>query len=304
MTNSVSEFVRKVREKHNKGFIGGSLYELLVRSYLSPLTRQTVSPFFKTKTPQKNWAFLVGCFNSGTTILREVLNTHPEISTLPREGIRFTSIFPDLHVNGWRRMILPNLASADMDLANARSLGQKAINDWSPWWKEGPVFLEKSITHSIRMDFLEQAFESPKFITTVRNGYCVAEGIRRRASPEGKAREEIGDQYPMGLLAQQWSYINRRIRESSKNVKFVNHTSFENFVEYPVETLNSIFDFLEVKAIPLEFDGENLVLPTRTIKLKKTNPASIARLSDADIQAFNREGREELLHNGYAVIEN
>ena len=58
---------------------------------------------FPPKSP-KQWVFLLGCYNSGTTILRDVLGAHPEVSTMPREGVKLTDLFPTPEHQGWFRM--------------------------------------------------------------------------------------------------------------------------------------------------------------------------------------------------------
>ena len=40
------------------------------------------------------WLFILGVNNSGTTILSKILETHPEIRTLPKEGQHLTTAFP------------------------------------------------------------------------------------------------------------------------------------------------------------------------------------------------------------------
>ena len=41
----------------------------------------------------KTWIFLVGSYNSGTTLLAEFLGHHPSISALPTEGYFITDQF-------------------------------------------------------------------------------------------------------------------------------------------------------------------------------------------------------------------
>ena len=38
----------------------------------------------------KNWIFITGCYNSGTTLLNQILSTHSRISGLPDEGVMLT----------------------------------------------------------------------------------------------------------------------------------------------------------------------------------------------------------------------
>ena len=52
----------------------------------------------------KKWVFLVGCYNSGTTLLAEILGKHPSISALPTEGHFITDQFVKDYEIGLPRM--------------------------------------------------------------------------------------------------------------------------------------------------------------------------------------------------------
>jgi hypothetical protein len=41
------------------------------------------------------WLFILGCNNSGTTLLGKILGAHPAIRTLPKEGHHVTRALPD-----------------------------------------------------------------------------------------------------------------------------------------------------------------------------------------------------------------
>ena len=63
---------------------------------------------------------------------------------------------------------------------------EKLKKDWMPFFdRKKKVFLEKSIVNSARMTWLQDSFANSYFIFIVRNGYAVAEGIRRHISTFG-----------------------------------------------------------------------------------------------------------------------
>ena len=74
---------------------GGFKREFLAKLLTRPWFRSFLSKFYRPREPKK-WLFLVGCYNSGTTLLRDILNEHPEIKGLPLEGVRLTGAFEDL----------------------------------------------------------------------------------------------------------------------------------------------------------------------------------------------------------------
>ena len=61
---------------------------------------------------------------------------------------------------------------------------QRIKRQWSILYPSGrPFLLEKSVANAVRTDFLQTYFAPAYFIYLVRNGYAVAEGIRRKANP-------------------------------------------------------------------------------------------------------------------------
>lgn len=42
----------------------------------------------------RKWVFIMGCNNSGTSLLHYILGSHPDIASLPREGQFLTAVLP------------------------------------------------------------------------------------------------------------------------------------------------------------------------------------------------------------------
>ena len=81
----------------------GTRFKPVIRECLGRLHRETriaLTPVPRNKT----WVFLVGCYNSGTTLLAELLGQHPSISTLPTEGHFITDEFVKDYDIGLPRM--------------------------------------------------------------------------------------------------------------------------------------------------------------------------------------------------------
>lgn len=227
-----------------------------------------------------------GCYNSGTTILREMIGAHPEVASLPREGVVLTDAFPNLEANGWVRMWYRNAASVAQLYQNPRKAAQLAQRDWSVWWRRGAsVYLEKSIVHGAWMPALEQGFDHAKFIGVVRNGYCVCEGIRRRAMPKGLAQQILGqDRYPLTDVGKQWVFANEVLLRDQTKVQHYIQIRYENFCASPLATIHSIFLFLGIDpaAATQQIDG-TIVIGQRKFIVKNQNSESLARLTSADI---------------------
>lgn len=69
------------------------------RYYLSRIYREVplflnISEKIGHDLTPKKWVFIVGCYNSGTTLLNQILSCHPDILTLPDEGAFLTRRVP------------------------------------------------------------------------------------------------------------------------------------------------------------------------------------------------------------------
>lgn len=247
-----------------------------------------VRPVLSAREPD-SWVFITGCYNSGTTLLREVLGAHPEISCLPREGVRLTDSFPDLEQNGWMRMWHRNAHLSDLQAYDAETVAKVAKRDWSIWWhRNSKVFLEKSIVHGAWMPFLQKGFKNAKFIVVIRNGYCASEGIRRRAHPVGAAREVVGkDLYTFDQVGQQWVYANEKIQTDKSKIEHYLEIRYEDLVNEPEETIRAIFKFIGVSSEYVRLSGnDNIGVGKHSFQISNQNASSLGRLSP--------ENREEL----------
>ena len=169
-----------IKKNGVKTFIGEIKIRLYLFFYKYKVIRFLIKPLVKNKVPDK-WLIILGCYNSGTTLLRELLSFHSEISTLPREGVVITRLLPRPEDKGWKRMWVKCLHYID----NQKDIDPREVmSDWEPWWDSKKViFLEKSISNLTRIDWFEKNFPNCYFVGITRDGYAVAEGIRRRVSP-------------------------------------------------------------------------------------------------------------------------
>ena len=261
--------------------------------------------FLPMRHPEK-WIFMGGCYNSGTTILREVLSSHPDIGSLPREGVELTSVFPNLEKNGWQRMWHRNSSSVDqMTKRDPQDAARVAARDWSVWWPRGKkVFLEKSIVHGAWMPFLERGFDNCYFIGVIRNGYCAAEGIRRRARPFGQAATDIGaDRYKMSDTASQWVYSNECLQRDSNQVARYHEVRYEDLAAEPEKVLREIFQFIGVDDSPMTMvDRKTVSIGGRRFVIRNDNPASLARLSEVERKEYFSVAGQMMKQLGYDEV--
>lgn len=297
----VIEFFRKVKKKHRGGILYNLGYELYVRLYTKAIGRKVLNFFLRRRELPENLVFLVGCYNSGTTILRDILRSHPDVSGMPREGVRFTDVFPDMQEGGWVRMAYANrhLEQASVDVLTAR---RKLSKDWGYWYSGSGLFLEKSITHAYRVDFLREVFPAAKFIFLARDGYCSTEGVLRRAKPQGDAAKVVGSEYSASLVAKQWVDINQKILKN-KDADGSYFLKFEDFIKRPEEKLSELFGFLDLDDSCLEASEGIVVLGGKKFHILDPNAASRKRFPRAQLREFNEVAGPMLGLLGYEVLK-
>lgn len=291
----------RIRARNEGRLVSGIAREALGKLYLRPWARGLLRPFAPRREPEK-WLFVVGCYNSGTTILRRLLESHPDIAALVREGAKLTSAFPDLEVGGWPRMMYRNRALWDLPEAGAAERARMAQRDWAIWWRKGAkVFFEKSIDHSTRMGWLDRHFANAHFIAITRNGFCVNEGIMRRAKPSGAALAEVGERYPPELVAEQWTEFDRVVQGGCASVKKATTLRYEDLMADPVGEMTRLFAFLGLSLPEMHRDGAMVSIAGEAHELIDQNASSLARLSADDIARMTPIMRDAMQRHGYAT---
>ena len=244
--------------------------------------RRMLSCFVTQRQPEK-WVFIVGCYNSGTTLLQKILSAHPAISGLPREGVRFTDGLSNLELNdhhmfwdeSWRE-------HANPPPEESQKVAALVKRDWSIFWARGcNIFLEKSIANTARIEWLDRHFPNAHFIGLHRNGYCIAEGLHRRSRPPAWLVEQTGRySYSLEMAAEQWATTNTAMLYGLNHVDRKMTLSFEDFVANPVEEANRIFEFLGVAGAAAATADGLLCVGTERFTVRNTNTASLERLGD------------------------
>jgi hypothetical protein len=270
------------------------------RIYLHPLARFFYLPFLKIPRDKK-YIFIVGCYNSGTTLLNSIIGVHPEISMLETEGNYLTPVLKKPEQFDWIRMYhkcLPELAVAENEREQVFTQLKK---DWGFWHDTSkPVLLEKSIANAIWIDELNTYFDNPYFIWIIRNGYALSEGIRRRT--RGRTNSQFPKhEYPIDLCARQWCVSNQIIEEKLHSVAHKYALNYEDLTDTPEETVQKLLHWLPVKGKKMEllssfqFHGESS-------PIKNMNENSIRRLSSEDIDAVNEVAVGDLKKFNYPAL--
>lgn len=253
--------------------------EILVRAWSSSAFRSASSVFIRDYSPEK-WLFLVGCFNSGTTLLQKILASHPDISGLPREGVRFTDVLSNLEENGhhmiWDEAFQDHINPA---MSDTEAL-QKIKKDWGLFWQSGSnVFLDKSVANTARISWLNRAFPNAYFIGIHRNGCCVTEGLRRRAMPpQWYQKREGSHQYSYKTIANQWVLANELMLSSFENMPNSLIVRFEDLVANPLQVTRSCVEFMQLDTQVVSQSGNTLCMSGKAFEIHNPNPASLERI--------------------------
>lgn len=246
------------------------------------------------------WAFIVGCYNSGTELLVKLLGSHPDVARLPDEGQFLTDQLPQPHAEGLPRMWV---LREDLFRLTEEDVGPDVIRLKKEWIsrldRSRPVFLEKSPPNAARTRWLQRHFTNARFIAIVRNGYAVAEGIRRKARlthcPEG---------WPLELCARQWARHHEVLLEDAPSLDYLQWIRYEDLTEDPGTVLEQILKFLCV-----DDGGETAIdrarswsVHERSEPIRNMNAESIGRLSQEEIEIVTRVAGPMIEHFGYEPL--
>lgn len=270
------------------------------RARRSAVVHRLMWPFGRDLRPDR-WIFVLGCYKSGTTVLARILGSHPEINALPREGVFLTDSLPHPEQFGWTRMWARCLDDVGLDPGELPERKIRKIKkQWSLWLpRDASNVLEKSVVNSARIPFLDAHFSPAYFIAIVRNGYAVAEGIRRSASPGRWGNQQFPVAYPIELCAEQWKVSDEVIsRDRSRVGRFV-QIRYEELVEEPETVLRRITGFLGLPPMDAEVVDRTWALQGHDDPIRNMNPRSLARLSAADRRSIESVAGDVLQKYGY-----
>ncbi len=249
-----------------------------------------------TRPPRPDrWVFVVGCYNSGTELLMNVLGAHPEIGALPTEGQFLTDqLVADYELGLHRMWVLRE----DFFRLTEADPGPDALRMKKEWGlrldRSCPVLLEKSPPNTARTRWLQHHFENAHFIAMVRNGYAVAEGIRRKARPK-----HLREGWPIEQCARQWNRCYEVLLEDAGHLARLQWLKYEDLVEDPHRELERVLDFLGLAGSREVDPGAHWRVHERNEPIRDMNPESIGRLTADDIDTIRRVAAPMLRHFGY-----
>jgi hypothetical protein len=251
----------------------------------------------------KKWVFIIGCYNSGTTLLEEVLSTHPAMSSLNDEGVVLTDELLRPEDFAWRRMWQACEEEMKIEDNGAAAKANRIKRQWSHFYDlKKPVLLEKSIVNTTHIEFFDRFFKDAYFIHLVRNGYAVAEGIHRKAKVlEGNPEFREGAHYPLEYCARQWTRSLEHVAQTKDNADRFYEITYEDFTDNPDEVLRAITEFIGVEPFSNTFKGNVFNIHNVESSIRNMNEKSLKKLSAEDIAQINRVAHNQLEQYGYLI---
>ena len=263
------------------------------------LTLQRLAACFGGLPRVDKWVFIIGCYNSGTTLLARLLERHSQVRAMPGEGVAFTDGLLRPEEFGWPRLWYRCQQQMQVDSNDQLELANRIKKQWGYAASgSGPVFLEKSIANATRLEFLNTYFKPAYFIHITRNGYAVAEGIRRKTHPARWQNEQFGDRYPIACCAEQWKATEELINAQSAGLERYHALSYEDLSQSPEQEIKRIIDFLGLATESGLIDREVLVHGERR-PISNLNRQSLDSLSSDEIDEINQVAGELLARYHY-----
>lgn len=274
----------------------GTRFRPILRESLGTIWRELKVALTPIPSPDK-WVFIVGCYNSGTTLLAELMGGHPEISAIPTEGHFITDQFIKDYDIGLPRMWVDR---EDLFRLTENDAGPDANRIKKEWGMRldlsKRILVEKSPPNSARTRWLQANFKNAYFVGIVRDGYAVAEGISRKGNPK-----HLDKGWPIERSAYQWARSNEILTNDSSHLKNFIWVRYEDLTESPEPTLNSIASFLDISPFKDDSLHKEFSIHERREVLKNLNETSIKRLSKEDMENITRVAGPILDRFGYRL---
>jgi len=212
--------------------------------------------------------FIIGCGRSGTTILGKSLAQHPSICYLNERRDLWHNAYPDLDIwSGGKKN--PKLFADETDCDNIRTKKLRKLFFREQVVANKDILLEKLPINNFRLRYLKACFPDAKYIYLHRNGLEVAQSISKKVVNGWfghknlkldlllKFGQQSGlDITKMDLLSDfhkglfEWRLSIEQSDNFFKELETEKYISlsYQDYVDKPFESIEKIFNFLELKS--------------------------------------------------------
>jgi len=239
----------------------------------------------------KPWLFILGCNNSGTTLLYNLLGRHPQIDPLKKEGqdsphMPFTNDYRDDYGFGLNRVWTEKLGLfRNPDVKNIERLTQSWLNMRAS--KGGKYIMEKSPPDAVRSLWLQEHFSPAWFVGIVRNGYAVCEGIKRKK----------GGAINYERAARHWAKANEVMLNDSKKLMHFKLFRYEDLTENTEKTMQSLEKYLDLSQH--DYSDTGII----DLGYSHFSPSKIVNMNQKSINALDPNQREIIHENAKEMLE-
>jgi hypothetical protein len=288
------EFFRSIEYKSS---LSKKIFSTLIHHRISR-TKKLIKKFIISKRKYK-WVFIIGCYNSGTTLLSRILEQHPQIAGLPDEGHFLTEelLTP-------RQVGIPRLWAEKEELFTIASdekkeLAKIVMQDWQEqvYKVKAKYVLEKSPPDILRLLWIQNNFPDAHFIHIVRNGYAVSLGIEKLVKKKYGERDNL-----LEKAANQWQRSNEVFQREQSNLKNVIEISYEELSENPKSTLNKITNFLKIPEMSLSVFNKQYSPHREKSKIRNMNGNRLEKMTEKQKKIIESKAEKMLKKYNYYTL--
>lgn len=237
------------------------------------------------------YLFVLCSHSSGSTALWRLLQTSPQVSSLPAEGQHIAAVQPWMRQAPWNEAYQPPWPAVKAE--------------WHKFWDSNkPILLEKSPPNLVRAAAIQEHFRPAAFVVMVRDPYAFCEGTKRRG------RAGIGYRPPATYraIAEGWA---RESRLQMKNIAQLNQATwltYEKLSDDPAASASQLLQFLPQleRLDPASSFHIHSAQGWLNRPITNLNRQQIAHLSTADIAEINaglKDQAEVLAFFGYSYLQ-
>jgi hypothetical protein len=254
----------------------------------------------------KNPVFMVGCGRSGTSLLANILSTHPAIAAFPNEAndLWHTDLYP------WHRS-QAGLPPIWIDPHGFSKHSLKRL-DWRKiasifgafqFLARRPVFLNKSVMLSFMLKDIARQFEHARFIHMYRDGRAVALSYAKknlpkiRRHPTAYALAGVSDDRDalMYLSYDHWmahiEAVEKADREEALTAKGrLLEFSYEQLSQEPDRYLGLVLEFMGVENYERAFVPQTTIENRNYKVFDELTPSQLERLLERGSTILERKG--------------
>ncbi len=231
--------------------LGSRVMRKLVRIVEGPPVRErTVVRVVDDKGPRRfRPGFIIGVYRSGTTLLRYILDSHPNIAVPPETN--FLEPLASLWTSEWNRKGLQGVGvDAEGLKQRLRDFAASILDDYAVakgkkrWFDKTPSYIDI-------LDVIEDIFgKETQYILVFRHGLDVAESLASvhagngLGGPVRRYMDEYGDVPRLAALRHWVSQCEKMLAFGEKQAARCFTVRYEEFATAPERCLPALFDFI------------------------------------------------------------